>query len=225
MTILNEIKKGLIVSCQALEDEPLNGSEIMVKMAKAAKMGGAVGIRANSPEDIAAIKKEIDLPVIGIHKQMKYNSNIYITPTIKEVSEIVKAGSDIVAIDATRRSRPDGQSLFDFIKEIKKQFNVPIMGDISILEEGKNAESAGVDLVGTTLSGYTDYSRKKKGPDFELLKNLVKELSIPVIMEGKITKPKEAKKALDIGAYAVVVGSAITRPRTITARFVDTIKN
>ena len=223
MSILEDIQGGLIVSCQALENEPLNGSQIMVKMARAAEMGGAAGIRANSPDDIAAIKEEVDLPVIGIYKKTDYNSDIYITPTIKEVKEIIEAGADIIAIDATQRKRPGNKSLSTFVREVKSEFDITIMGDISILDEGLKAEQAGIDIVGTTLSGYTEYSPQINKPDFTLLRELVKKLSIPVILEGKITKPEEVKKAFDLGAFAVVVGSAITRPRLITSRFVKAI--
>ena len=193
-------------------------------MAEAAEIGGAAGIRANGPEDIRAIKKEVELPLIGIEKNMDYEAGIYITPTMREVSRVVEAGADIIAVDATKCGRPFGQSLREFIDEIKSSFDIPVMGDISVLEEGLRAEQIGFDLVGTTLSGYTEHSPDKEGPDFELLEDLLYELSIPVIMEGRISSPEQAGKALDMGAHAVVVGSAITRPRKITARFVEGIE-
>ena len=225
ISIINNIKGGLIVSCQALEDEPLHGSKIMAAMAQAAKEGGAIGIRANSPEDIKAIRKQVDLPIIGLYKKKNYDSDIYITPTLKEVEQIIEAGADIIAIDSTNRIRPNNKTLKEFIKEIKENFNVIIMGDVSTFEEGLKAQEYGIDLVGTTLSGYTKYSSSDDGPDFKLLKKLVNNLNIPVILEGKVRKPSEVKKALKIGAWAVVVGTSITRPQIITKRFSQVIDN
>ncbi|HLV09246.1 MAG TPA: nitronate monooxygenase, partial [Halanaerobiales bacterium] len=137
---------------------------------------------------------------------------------------VADAGADIIAIDATNRIRPDGNSLKEYIKLIKKELDLIIMGDISTIEEGLKAEEYGIDLVGTTLSGYTEYTRHVNGPNFKLLKQLVEKLSIPVIMEGKITEPEEVKKSLDMGAWAVVVGTAITRPHIITKKFTSIIK-
>ena len=222
MSVLEEIKGGLVVSCQALENEPLHGSEIMAKMAKAAEEGGAIGIRANSPQDIKAIKKEVDLPLIGIEKTEAYDPRVYITPTFKEAKRVWQAGTDIIAIDATKNPHPQ-ESLTELVQKIHEELKAPVMGDISILEEGIKAEEIGIDVVGTTLSGYTEYSRDQAGPDFELLKNLVETLSIPVIMEGKIRRPEEVKRAIDIGAHAVVVGTAITRPQIITAEFAEVL--
>lgn len=223
--VIELIEKGLIVSCQALEDEPLHSSFIMSKMAFAAKQGGATGIRANSYEDIVEIKKAVDLPVIGIVKRVYEDSDIYITPTIEEIDELVRAGSNIIALDATDRTRPNGKSLEAFIKEIREKYHGSIlMADVSTYEEGIRAFELGFDIVSTTLSGYTPYSKKLDNPDFELLERLVKEVTVPVIAEGRIWTPEDAKKALEIGAHAVVVGTAITRPREITRRFKDVIE-
>ena len=222
MSVFDDIKGGLIVSCQALEDEPLHGSRIMAKMAKAAEEGGAIGLRANSPEDIKAIKKEVDLPLIGIEKTEEYDPEVYITPTFREAKRVWEAGADIIAIDATKNPHP-GRPLPELVNKIHDELGAPVMGDISILGEGMKAEEIGIDVVGTTLSGYTDYSRLQEGPDFELLENLVQNLSIPVIMEGKIRRPEEVKKAIDLGAHAVVVGTAITRPQIITAEFAEVL--
>lgn len=223
--VIELIEKGLIVSCQALEDEPLHSSFIMSKMAFAAKQGGATGIRANSYEDIVEIKKAVDLPVIGIVKRVYEDSDIYITPTIEEIDELVRAGSDIIALDATDRTRPNGKSLQVFMKEIREKYHgLILMADVSTYEEGIRAFELGFDIVSTTLSGYTPYSKKLDNPDFELLERLVKEVTVPVIAEGRIWTPEEAKKALEIGAHAVVVGTAITRPREITRRFKDVIE-
>ncbi|MGV3467296.1 MAG: N-acetylmannosamine-6-phosphate 2-epimerase [Heyndrickxia sp.] len=219
----DRIKKGLIVSCQALEDEPLHGSEVMAKMAKAAAMGGAIGIRANGVEDITAIKQVVNLPIIGLIKRNYPDSEVYITPTLKEVNELLSVGVDIIALDATKRVRPNGESFEELVKHIQNN-GVRVMADISTLEEGRLAESLNVDCVSTTLSGYTAYSTKKYGPDFKLLKETTRELKIPVIAEGQIHMPEQVTEALKIGAHAVVVGSAITRPQLITEMYVSEIK-
>lgn len=222
---LQDLKGKLIVSCQALEGEPLYGSSVMAKMALAAKIGGASGIRANSIDDIKEIKKEIDLPIIGIIKREYPDSEVYITPTIKEVKELYEVGVDIIACDFTYRLRPKGQHLEDFIEKIRKTCPQQlIMGDVSTYEEGVKAEALGVDIVSTTLSGYTDYSESYDTPDFGLVERLASSLHIPVIAEGRINYPWEAKKALECGAFAVVVGTAITRPSEITRRFISELE-
>ena len=221
--ILESIKGKLIVSCQALKDEPLHSSFIMGKMAYAAYLGGAAGIRANTVEDIKEIKKNVSLPIIGIIKKVYGNCNVYITPTIKEVEELVNEGVQIIAIDATKRERPDKKNLKDFIAEIKEKYpNQIIMADISSVDEALYAEKIGFDIVGTTLVGYTDYTKNCKA--LEELEKVVKAVKVPVIAEGNIDTPLKAKKALEIGAFAVVVGGAITRPQQITKKFVDEMK-
>lgn len=225
--VLDRIKNGLIVSCQALEDEPLHSSYIMGKMALAAKKGGAVGIRANSKEDIAEIKKMVDLPIIGIVKRNYKDFNVYITPTMKEIDELVEVGVDIVAIDATNRERPYGKSLGDFVKNIRKKYpNIILMADISNFEEAIKAERLGFDIIATTLVGYTEYSKEESidKNDFDFLKKIIRNVNIPVIAEGKIDTPQKAKRCLELGTHSVVVGSAITRPQIITKKFVDEIK-
>lgn len=224
--ILQSIKGGLIVSCQALEDEPLHSSYIMSKMAYAAMLGGAVGIRANGKEDIRAIKEIVNLPIIGISKVVYGDNPVFITPTIKEVEEVVEAGAHIVAIDATDRPRPDGISLKEFVDNIRNKFpNILLMADISKLSEGIECEKLGFDLIGTTLSGYTEDTKGKKLPDFTLMKELNEKLSTPIIAEGGIWTPEDLKRAFDTGVYAAVVGTAITRPMEITKRFVKAINN
>lgn len=219
------IAGGLIVSCQALQDEPLYGSLIMKRMAIAAQEGGAIGIRANSPEDIREIKKNVSLPVIGLYKKEYKDSEIYITPTVKEIVEIIEAGADIVAFDATTRIRPGGESLEEFILEIKKLYpNQLLMGDIATLEEGINASRLGLDIISTTLSGYTNYTNHIKSFDMELLKQLVNKLELPIIAEGRVNTPELAAECIQQGSHAVVVGSAITRPQFITMEFNNEIQ-
>jgi N-acylglucosamine-6-phosphate 2-epimerase len=219
---IERVRGCLIVSCQALGHEPLHGSHIMARMAVAAKEGGAVAIRANSPEDIHAIKQVVNLPVIGLFKDGE--TGVYITPTFRHARAVAEAGADIIALDATDRPRPDGHTLAQLIADIHDQLGKPVLADVSTLEEGIIAEKIGADLVAPTLSGYTDYSPKLEGPDFTLIRDLVKVLHVPVIAEGRIRTPEEARAALDMGVLAVVVGSAITRPQWITAQFANYLK-
>lgn len=221
--LLLSLKDNLIVSCQAQEDEPLHSDFIMSRMALAAKIGGAVAIRANSVKDIKAIKQVVDLPIIGLIKIEYENSDIYITPTMKEIKELVEVGCEIVALDATKRPQTDNVSLKDKVKYLHDN-NVLAMGDISTLEEGIKAEEAGFDMVSTTLSGYTPYSRQNEGPDHLLIKELKENISIPVIAEGKISGEADLLKVLDENPYAVVIGGAITRPQQITKRYNEIIQ-
>ncbi|MBR5952406.1 MAG: N-acetylmannosamine-6-phosphate 2-epimerase [Pseudobutyrivibrio sp.] len=223
--IINKIKGGLIVSCQALEDEPLYSSFIMSKMALAAEEGGAVGIRANSVVDIAEIQKSTTLPIIGLIKKDYADSEVYITPTEAEVDALVLVGADIIAMDATNRPRPNGESLDTFFKKIKKKYpNKLFMADCSTYDEGNHARELGFDIVSTTLSGYTKETKGRLLPDFDMLKKLVDSLDIPVIAEGGIWEPAQLKQAFDLGCHCAVVGSAITRPRDITKHFIAAIK-
>ena len=208
------MNKGLIVSCQALENEPLHSSFIMGKMALAAKDGGAVGIRANSVEDITAIKGEVDLPIIGIIKKDYPGLVPYITPTMKEVDELVNAKVDVIALDATINQD------VEFIKAVMEKYpNQKFMADISTVEEGLRAEKLGFDYIGTTLVGYTEQSKGIN--NFEVLDELIRQCTKPVIAEGNFDTPEKARKAMENGAYAVVVGGAITRPQLITKKFND----
>lgn len=223
--ILEQIKGGLIVSCQALETEPLYDSYIMSKMAWAAYLGGAVGIRANTVVDIKAIKEKVDLPVIGIIKQVYDDSDVYITPTMKEVDALVEIGCEIIAVDATDRLRPNGVTFEAFFTEVRAKYPDQLfMADTSCFEEGKKAEELGMDLIGTTMAGYTPYTKGTSLPDFKLMERYVKELHSPVIAEGGIWVPEQLKQAIDTGVHAAVVGTAITRPMDITKHFIEAIK-
>lgn len=220
MDILERLKGRLIVSCQALEDEPLHDPYIMGKMALAAKIGGAAGIRANTVKDIREIKKEVDLPLIGIIKKNYGDHPVFITPTLSEVSDLHEEGVGIIAFDGTARVRPDGKTFTEFFSEVKAAFPEQLfMADCSSADEAVEAERAGVDIVATTLVGYTPYTEGHV--PLEALEEVVSRVSVPVIAEGNIDTPEKARKALEIGAHAVVVGGAITRPQLITKKFAD----
>lgn len=192
--ILDTIRGGLIVSCQALENEPLHSSYIMQRMAVAAMYGGAVGIRANSVSDILEIRKEVKLPVIGIIKRVYDDSDVYITPSMKEVDELMTVRPEIIALDATKRMRPGKRSLEDFFAEVRAKYPEQIfMADCSTLEEGLNAAKIGFDILGTTLSGYTSYSKGSELPNMELIQQLVESGEKPVIAEGGIWTPEQLK--------------------------------
>ncbi|AYB37938.1 N-acetylmannosamine-6-phosphate 2-epimerase [Brevibacillus laterosporus] len=221
-----QMKHGLVVSCQALPDEPLHSAFIMGRMARAAEEGGAVGIRANTKEDIAEIKKQVNLPIMGIVKRDYPDSEIYITPTMKEIDELIEIGCEIIALDATDRIRPIGKTLEQFVQEVKEKYpHQLLMADIATLQEAKKAEELGFDFVSTTLVGYTPQSigHRLYDNDFALLKEMLTCISVPMIAEGNILTPDMAKRCLELGVYAVVVGGAITRPQQITKRFVDQI--
>lgn len=222
--MLEKVKGGLIISCQALEDEPLHSSFIMGRMAKACEIAGASGIRAQGVCDIMEIKKVTNLPVVGIIKRNYEGSEVYITPTKKEVDELLKTKCEMIALDSTNRIRPNNEKLEDLIRYIKDN-NVLVMADVSNYEEGVMAQKFGVDCVSTTLSGYTSYTKKINSPDFELIDRLVCDLKVPVIGEGRINTPEDLKKVYALGVYSCVVGTAITRPQVIGKWFVDAIKN
>lgn len=225
MNIINRLKGKVVVSCQAMPSEPLYLEKCMVAMMKSVVKGGAGGLRVAGARDVRNAKHLFDIPVIGLTKPDIIPSNwqeiVYITPTLKEVIELVEAGADIIAFDGTMRERPNGVKLDEIIKYIKINKRIS-MADISTLEEGINAEKLGANILSTTLSGYTQFSKNRgDGPDFELLKQLVENTNLPVVLEGRIWEPEEVEKAFELGAHCVVIGSAITRPQLITKRFVQ----
>ncbi len=219
---LKQMKGKLIVSCQALPAEPLHSSFIMGRMARAAAEGGAFGIRANTPEDIGEIKKNVDLPVIGIWKKDFPDSKVYITPTMEEIDGLVETGTEIIALDATGDLRPGGKKLDDFYREIREKYPEQLlMADCSTVEEALHADALGFDFIGTTLVGYTEQSRSSRieEDDFRIIREILEKTSHPVVAEGNIDTPEKAKRVIELGCYCVVVGSIITRPQVITKRF------
>ena len=221
------LPQGLIVSCQALPDEPLHSSFIMSKMALAAYQGGAVGIRANTKEDIQAIQQEVNLPIIGIVKRDYEGSKVFITATSQEVDELIESGCEVIALDATTQTRPK-ESLSELVAYIREHApNVEIMADISTLEEAKQADELGFDYVGTTLRGYTDYTKGHilYEDNFQFLKNVLEAVDAKVIAEGNVITPEMFETVSNLGVHCTVVGGAITRPKEITQRFVNALKS
>lgn len=224
---LDSLRGGLVVSCQALPGEPLyvEAGGVMPLMARAAEQAGAVGIRSSSARDVQEIKAAVSLPVIGLIKREYPPFQPYITVTMTEIDELVAAGSDIVALDCTLRPRPDGLTPAEFIAEIRAAHpGLPLMADIATYEEGIAAAEAGVDYVGTTMSGYTPQSEGAPAPNYELVERLVADAGAPVIAEGRIRTPEQARRMLDLGVYCVVVGGAITRPLEIATEFVEALR-
>lgn len=228
MSLIDKLRGQLIVSCQALPDEPLHGPMFMAAMARAAALGGAGGIRANGADDIAAIRQTVSLPIIGINKRKIPGCDIYITPEFADAEQIVRAGADLVALDGTVRPRPaTTPSLADLIARIHDELRVPVMADCSCLADAETSAAAGADILATTLSGYTAHGHpSSETPDFDLIDQMVaafSAFSLPVVAEGRIYLPEHVAEAFARGAFAVVVGSAITRPHDITRRFVRAI--
>lgn len=224
MNTIKNLKNQIIISVQAMPNEPLYEEKALTAMMQSVVNGGAKGLRLAGARDVINAKKLFDIPIIGLTKPDKLPDNwkevVYITPTLKEVKELIEANADIIATDATQRPRPK-ESLEEIIKYIK-QNNKLSMADISTFEEGIKARELGFDIISTTLSGYTQNSRQDLiGPDFELLEQLTNELDCPVILEGRIWEPKEVDKAFELGAHSVVIGSAVTRPQLITKRFCE----
>ena len=223
---IEQLQGKLIVSCQALPHEPLHSSFIMGRMALAAKEGGALGIRANTKEDIREIQSQVNLPVIGIVKRDYEDSKIYITPTMLEVQELMEVKPEIIALDATSALRPGGLTLDDFFRQLKETYPDQLwMADCSTVEEALHADELGVDFIGTTLVGYTEQSKgdKIEANDFEILRKIIDSAKHRVIAEGNIDTPEKVRRVIDLGAFSVVVGSIITRPQLITKRFAQAL--
>lgn len=216
------LKRGLIVSCQAREDNPLHGATFMAAMARAAEQGGAVGIRANGTADIRAVKQAVNLPIIGIYKHWRDNSEVYITPDMRRARAVAEVGADVIALDATSRPHSEGSAV-EFIRAVKSELGLPIFADIATRSEGIQAASAGADYVATTLSGYTSYTKRTDDPDLKLIADLVEAIDVPVIAEGRFWRPDQIAEAFELGAFAVVVGTAITNPQEITRRFAEAV--
>lgn len=224
---VEQLKGKLIVSCQALPHEPLHSSFIMGRMALAAKEGGACGIRANTREDIKEIQQNVDLPVIGIVKRDYEDSEIYITPTMKEVDELMEVKPEIIAMDATIAKRPGGLTLDEFFHQVKEKYPDQLwMADCSTVEEALHADELGFDFIGTTMVGYTPQSEhlKIEANDFEIIREIVSKAKHRVIAEGNINTPEKARRVIELGAFSVVVGSIITRPQLITKNFADALR-
>lgn len=222
--VLEKIKGGLIVSCQARKGWPMYGTEIMVAFAKAAEQGGACGIRATEPQNILAIKKEVDLPIIGIFKQWYKGHEVYITPTYESAANVIEAGAEIVATDGTPRKRPNGETLEKIIRNIHENYSgTLVMADCDNLASAIYAQECGADIVSTTIAGYTEATKDQETFHPELVNEFKEKLKIPVIAEGHISNEEELQAAYRNGADSVVIGTAITRPEIITKKFVDSL--
>lgn len=208
-SLIQALHHGLIVSCQAPVESPLHEPTVIAAMAQAAVNNGAVGVRIDTPAHIVAVKEKVKVPVIGLWKQVVSNYDVYITPQFHHAAAVAKAGADIIAIDATTRNRPGGETMANIIARIH-QFGKTVMADVDTIEAAKAAVADGADIVGTTLFGYTDSTKHLSPPGWKLLTQVVQQLDVPVICEGGISSPQMARRAIDLGADAVVVGTAIT---------------
>ncbi|HJE57970.1 MAG TPA: N-acetylmannosamine-6-phosphate 2-epimerase [Nocardiopsis listeri] len=217
--VVERLRSGVVVSCQAYPGEPMRDPDTMARVARAAQDGGAVGIRAQGLADLVRIREATDLPLIGLVKEG--SSGVVITPTLGLALEVARTGSDIVAIDATGRRRPDGSTTAEIVRAVHEETGRLVMADVATHEEGLAAVAAGADLVGTTLSGYTPTTTRGEGPDLDLVESLSGALDVPVLAEGRVHRPEQVTEALRRGAFAVVVGTAITHPTTLTSWFVS----
>ena len=219
--LIANLKGKLIVSCQAYMGEPLRHPETMAQMARAAELGGAAAIRCQGLSDIAAIKGRVEIPVLGLWKEG--HDGVYITPTLRHARACIAAGADVVALDATGRPRPDGRTFEETVAALKGE--TLVMADCACMDDVRRAVAAGVDIISTTLAGYTDDRPKTDGPDLEFVREAVAEAGdIPVFCEGRIHTPQQAREAMEAGAFAVVVGTAITHPTSVTGWFCDALK-
>lgn len=220
---LAAIQGRIVVSCQAGPESPLNAPHFLAALARSAEMGGAAGFRVDRPENVAAVRAVSDLPILGINKQQAPGFDLFITPTFESARTVVAAGATLVGLDGTARPRPGGEALGEIIRRLHAECHVPVMADIATVEEGLHAADLGADLIATTLAGYTPYSRGGATPAFEVLDALVARTSVPVVVEGRIWTVDDVRTCFELGAFAVVIGSAITVPQFITQRFVNAI--
>lgn len=228
LSMLTTIKGKLVVSCQALDDEPLHSDFIMSRMALAAMQGGAAAIRANSAADVKAIRDTVPLPVIGIIKRDYPGSDVYITATFTEVQELMTVAPQMIALDATLHRRPGPLQLAELVQRIRQEYPaLLLMADIATVEEALNAQAVGFDCIGTTLHGYTPETQGCKlwHDDFAFLRQVLAQCDRPIIAEGNVDTPDRAARCLSLGVHSVVVGGAITRPQQITQRFTDAINH
>lgn len=212
---------GLIVSCQAPLNSPLNRPRIIAAFAETAELGGAVGVRIDAPENISAANARVRLPILGIYKIVSEGSDVYITPTFAAAKQVAEAGADIIALDATRRRRPGGETLETLVARVASELKLPVLADVSTFDEGLYAaETLGVDAVSTTLSGYTAETNHLTRPDFRLVERLAEKLTVPIVCEGRLQTADDVRRAFDCGAFAVVVGGAITGIDQLVGKFV-----
>jgi N-acylglucosamine-6-phosphate 2-epimerase len=216
--LLAAIRHGLIVSCQAAAGSPLDAPEYIAAMAMSAERGGAVGLRIDDPVNVSAVRAVTALPVIGIYKQHRPDSDVYITPTFESARTVIAAGADIVALDATPRTRPDGETFAEIVHQVHRECGVPVMADVSTVEEAVAAARSGADLVATTLAGYTPSSIGAGRDNAALARRIAAAVQVPVIVEGGLWTVDDVRASFEAGAFAVVVGSAVTAPELITRR-------
>lgn len=209
-TIIQHLSRGLVVSCQAPVDSPLHDPVVIAAIALASVNQGAAAVRIDTPAHISAVREKVKVPIIGLWKQKLPGFDVYITPQFHHAAAIAEAGADIIAIDATQRNRPEGETVTSLITRIHQELNKPVMADVDTFEAAYAAAAAGADVVSTTLYGYTARTNHMIPPGFELLTQMAKKLEVPAICEGGISSAQMARHALDLGAYAVVVGTAIT---------------
>ncbi|MBW4631813.1 MAG: N-acetylmannosamine-6-phosphate 2-epimerase [Iphinoe sp. HA4291-MV1] len=207
--LIQSLHHGLIVSCQAPVDSPLHEPTVIAAMAQAAVNNGAVGVRIDTPAHIAAVRQRVQAPIIGLWKQVVPGYDVYITPQFHHAVAVAEAGADIIAIDATARNRSGGEVMANIVAQIHQELGKPVMADVDTIEAARAAVAAGADIVGTTLFGYTASTKHLSPPGWELLRQIVQQ-DVPAICEGGISSPVMVRRALDLGAYAVVVGTAIT---------------
>ena len=222
---LSQLKCGLIVSCQPRLNSALDHPRFVAALATVAEEQGAVGVRIRGVRNIRAVGRAAHIPIIGIEKINDPDSEVYITPTFESARRVSGAGAQIIAMDATERPRPRGQSLTNIVAAAKDNLDALLMADVATLNQGVEAARLGFDIVATTLYGYTEETRHCTGPAFELARQLVREIKIPVILEGRVREPDHVRKAFDLGVYAVVVGTAITDFAWLTRRFIEACPN